>query len=267
MKSLRPFKSLNCKQNILSSKEFSINEKFFICFVYALTKKGKSSFFAVSKGDLFKRLSLLLGGGIKISSMVKNLVDKDVLAIHRINDYSASYVSYNRANGYELSLNRSFYDKIKDENTFKGMRRLIKIIEPIFSNPDLTPREKLISAVIYSLSQKTGSTFATNKYIAEVLGTTEANVKMAVCRLKKKGVILRFKNTVEKKYSSKTKETILKREFVKGSPLEKNERYLSKIEYMEIKELEEEYKRLALINMYIQTAVHYDSEKQYFERI
>lgn len=66
----------------------------------------------------------------------------------------------------------------------------------ILLNEDLTDKEKLILSMILYLSDETGSSFASNKYIASIVNITPDRVSKIISSLKKKeyiGVALKFK--------------------------------------------------------------------------
>ena len=72
----------------------------------------------------------------------------------------------------------------------------------ILLNEDLTDKEKLILSMILYLSNETGSSFASNKYVASIVNITADRVSKIISSLKKKGyieVVLKFKAEYNKK--------------------------------------------------------------------
>lgn len=76
----------------------------------------------------------------------------------------------------------------------------------ILLNEDLTDKEKLILSMILYLSDETGSSFASNKYISRIVNVTPDRVSKIISSLKKKGYIevtLKFKTNSKEVESRK----------------------------------------------------------------
>ena len=71
----------------------------------------------------------------------------------------------------------------------------------ILLNNDLSDKEKIILSMILYLSDNTGSCFASNKYIANIVNVTSDRVSKIVSLLKEKGYV-----DVNLKYKIDTKE-------------------------------------------------------------
>lgn len=64
----------------------------------------------------------------------------------------------------------------------------------ILDNPDLTPTEKMLMAIIESLDdEQVGGCYASNKYLCEKLNTTERTVSRCITDLTEKGYLLQPK--------------------------------------------------------------------------
>ena len=71
----------------------------------------------------------------------------------------------------------------------------------ILLNEDLSDKEKIILSMILYLSDETGSCFASNKYIANIVNVTHERVSKIISALKYKGYV-----SVKLKYKKDSKE-------------------------------------------------------------
>ena len=64
----------------------------------------------------------------------------------------------------------------------------------ILDNPDLTPTEKILLAIIESLDdEQAGGCYASNKYLSEKIDTTERSTIRCITDLKNKGYLVQTK--------------------------------------------------------------------------
>lgn len=82
---------------------------------------------------------------------------------------------------------------IDPENPVKQYKG-VWLPKEILDNPDLTPTEKMLMAIIESLDdEQAGGCYASNKYLSEKLGITERSTIRCITDLKNKGYLVQTK--------------------------------------------------------------------------
>ena len=82
---------------------------------------------------------------------------------------------------------------INPENPVKQYKG-VWLPKEILDNPDLTPTEKILLAIVESLDdEKVGGCYASNKYLSEKLNATERTISRCITDLTEKGYLLQPK--------------------------------------------------------------------------
>lgn len=104
------------------------------------------------------------------------------------------------------------------ELKFKG----VWIPKSILLNNELTDKEKIVLAIVFSFSEDGKSCFVGNRYLSKLLNVTPNRSSKIVSSLEDKGYVLVKMNYYEETRNIKNREIILTEKFLKGIVISNN---------------------------------------------